>query len=274
MPCSGAWEYRAIDSFEVTGQGDYPSEDYLSEAAFRQCDSRFTYFLYPLRESWEYRNDRTISCLQHSFGLAETDPAKLDRLVAYRSLSEGDCFNEAPETDGLLVESVPCDSVWETRVVSVFSVPDADVYPGEDYLDQAAYRQCDRRYTYFFFPAPDTWLRGDRVITCVQESFGLAGTDPAKLDRLVDLSRLSVGECYSEAPETDGYLVELVDCSGDWEYRVVDIFFVPPGDTYPGDNYFQDLADSRCAMPWDYFYSPNSQTWERGDREVMCIRTP
>ena len=45
-----------------------------------------------------YLGDRTVSCLQESFGLSVVDPDKLDRLVRVNTANAGECFNEAPET--------------------------------------------------------------------------------------------------------------------------------------------------------------------------------
>ena len=52
----------------------------------------------------------------------------------------------------------------------------------------------------------------------------MAVGDSGKLDRLVDFTSLSSGECFNEAPEADDSMVELVDCSGDWELRVLNSF--------------------------------------------------
>ncbi len=276
VPCSGAWEYRVLNSFDVTGLEDYPGKDYLSRAAFQQCDNRYTYILYPAQESWESRlsGDRTIRCLQHSFGLAETDPDKLDRLVSVSRLDVGECYNDAPETGGLQVELVGCSGDWEYRVLSSFGVADSPEYPGEDYFSQLAREQCDRRFAEFLYPPSESWAQRDRTVSCLQPSFGLSTDNPAKLDRLVSPSHLDVGECYNEAPETGGLLVELVGCSCDWELQIVDVFSVAPSDAFPGYAYLQDQANSNCPTSSDYFYTPNRQTWGLGDREVTCVRTP
>ena len=271
--CSGDWEYRVLNSFAVADSLTYPGEDHFSTISLERCDRRFNYFFYPLRESWGL-GDRTLICLQESFGLSATNPSKLDRLVSASRLDIGECYNEDPETGGLMVELVGCSGDWEYRVVSSFNVADSLRYPGEDHFSLLALEQCDRRFTYLLHPTRETWASGDRTVNCLQESFGLSDSDPSKLDRLVSVSRLNVGECYNETPETRGLLVELVGCSGDWELQVVDVFSVSHDDAFPGDIYFEDQAVSNCPTPWDYFYSPDSQSWRLGDREVICVKAP
>lgn len=273
VDCSGDWEYRVLSSFAASDSPNYPSEYHFSLLADEQCDRRSVDFLHPPSVSWAL-GDRTVRCLQPSFGLAASDPAKLDRLAGPYRLDTGECFNEAPETGGLMVELIGCSGDWEYRVLSSFTVADAPNYPGEDHLDLLAGEQCDRRFTYFLYPTRELWAVGYRTISCIQESFGLTASDPAKLDRLVDLNSLDAGECYNEAPETDGLMVELVDCSGDWEEQVVNIFSVSEDSGFPGDAYFQDQADQYCHTPWEYYYSPNIWSWEWGDRKVICVRTP
>ncbi len=273
VPCSGSWQYRVVSSFTVADFPQYPGEDHFGQLALEQCDRRSTDFLHPTSESWALK-DRTISCLQKSFGLSGNDQANLERLVSASRLDVGDCYNEAPQTGGLMVELVACSGDWEYRVLSSFTVADSPEYPGEDHFGLLAGEQCDRRFTFLLYPTSELWALGDRTLSCLQESFGLSTNDPPKLDRLVGLDRLKVGECYNEAPETGHLLVEVVECSGDWELQVVDVFSVPPGDAFPGDAYFQDQANADCPEPWTYFYSPNNQSWALGDREVICVRTP
>ena len=112
----------------------------------------------------------------------------------------------------------------------------------KDIFERQAYERCDARYTFFLAPSADSWELDDREVACLQESFGLSVTDPAKLDRLIGLDRLNVGACFNEARETGGLLVERVDCSGAWESRVVGSFQVTDADQYPGEGYFERQA--------------------------------
>ncbi|MCE2469834.1 MAG: septum formation family protein [Dehalococcoidia bacterium] len=275
VPCPGAWQYRALNTFDITDADDYPGENYFLRLADEKCDRRYTFILFPLEESWTNRlsHYRTVTCLQESFGLSTTDPAKLDRLVDSGKLDIGECFNDAPETDGLLVEAVDCSGEWQYRILSRFEVVDSGRYPGEDHFDQPAYERCDKQYTRFLFPDADSWAIGDREVVCLQESFGLSTTDKAKLERLTSLAALDVGACFNETPEADYLLVEHVDCSGDWELQITDRFDVPGGD-YPGEGYFERQASQKCEASWDYYFSPSPDSWAFGDRAITCAKEP
>ena len=277
MPCSAwltaDWQYRALNSFTVDDFDRYPGEDLFSRRAHIECDRHYTFILFPLAiDSWAM-GDRRVNCLQGSFGLSGTDPEKLDRLIIRSRLSDGECYNDAPETEHLLVEVVSCSGGWQYRTLNSFTVDDLDRYPGEAYFGQRAHNECDHHYTYILFPLADSWALGDRRVTCLQESFGLSGTDPAKLNRLVDSGRLNAGECFNEAPETEYLLVELVSCSGEWESQVLGRFLVPLDGAYPGDQYFEDLANQECDTSADYYFHPFVETWSLGDRSVICVKS-
>ena len=271
VPCVGPWQYRVLSSFNVIDSGRYPGESFFDRRALETCDRRFTYMLLPLAESWSV-GDRTVNCLQESFGLSVADPDKLDRLVSSDSLGFGECFNEAPETGGVQVELVNCSGAWQYRVLNSFDVAEIDTYPGEDFFQQRARERCDPRYTEFFFPLAENWELGDRTVICLQQSFGLSVVDPNKLDRLVSLGSLSFGECFNEAPETGELQVELVDCSGAWQFRVLNSFDVAQSGGYPGENFLEQIANDRCRTETTGFHFPAAETWSLGDRKVICLQ--
>ncbi len=272
VPCIGEWQYRALNTFEVVGVDDYPGENYFLRQAYEKCDRRYSFYLRPSPESWDL-GDREVVCLQESFGLSTTDKAKLDRLVGTRSVMLGECFNDAPETDGSLVEHVDCSGEWQYRILSTFEVADSVDYPGEEHFDDLALERCGERFTSNLFPSPESWAIGDREVVCLQDSFGLSATDPAKLERLTRLAALEVGACFNEVPETDYLLVEHVDCSGAWELQITDRFDVPGGD-YPGESYFERQASQKCEASWDYYFSPGPDSWALGDRAITCVKEP
>ena len=270
VPCAGTWQYRALNSFEVADADQYPGEEFFEQRAYEGCDRQYSYFLFPDAESWQL-GERTVNCLQNSFGLSVIDPGKLDRLVGVTSLSSGECYNEAPETGGLSAELVDCSGEWEFRVVNSFEVADADRYPGEEFFEQRAYEGCDRQYSYFLFPDAESWQLDDRTVNCIQDSFGLSVIDPGKLDRLASYRSLRSGECYNEVPETDGLSAELVNCSGEWEFRVVNSFEVADTGSYPGEEFFEQRAYEGCDRQYSFFLFPNAGSWRLGDRTVNCI---
>ena len=271
VPCSEQWQFRALDSFEVPGQAGYPGQGFFEEQAFEKCDRRFTISLVPQVGGW-MAGDRTVNCLQDSFGLSASDPAKLDRLVGADSLMAEECFNEAPETSYILVELLSCSADWEVRVLNTFTVERAGRFPGDDFFSALAGERCDRRSSSQSLPTDDTWLLGDRTIICTQDGFGLSATDPAKLDRLVSTDSLMAEECFNEAPETSYILVELLSCSADWEVRVLNTFTVERAGRFPGDDFFSALAGERCDRRSSSQFLPTDDTWLLGDRTIICLQ--
>ena len=85
------------------------------------------------------------------------------------------------------------------------------------------------------------------------------------------------GDCFNAArivgtEVEDLENVELVPCSGDWGYRVLSSFVVSLDGDYPGDDYFTNEADRRCGRLTTFFLSPHPDSWEFGDRSVMCLQ--
>ena len=269
--CSGPWQYKVLDSLEVEDLTRYPGEAYFAQQALERCARRSSAYLFPTEDLWDSGN-RAVTCLQVSFGLSVVDPAKLDSLVGINSLSSGECFNAATETDEKMVELVDCSGPWQYRALGTIEVEDLARYPGEAYFAQQALERCDRRYSNLFSPLDETWSQGDRRVTCLQESFGLSVVDPEKLDRLVSVDTLNPGECINDAPETDWTMVELVDCSGPWQYRALGTIEVEDLARYPGEAYFAQQALERCDRRYSNLFSPLDETWSQGDRRVTCLQ--
>ncbi len=190
---------------------------------------------------------------------------------------EGDCIKSTiPEE--ITIETiviVPCDGEWQYRVVDSFDAV-GESYPSEIEFGRQAFDNCDRHYTFILFPEEEAWsstLWTHRQVDCLQESFGLSLTDPAKLDRLVSLESLEAGQCFNDAPETDALQVEIVSCTGAWDYQVVDIVPLPEDDSFPGDGYIEGRAEQDCGANTDYYFYPTYETWTIGDRQILCVST-
>ena len=272
VSCSGEWQFRAINSFTVEDVGRYPGENLFTVRAYAECDRRYTNTLLPTADSWA-AGVRTVTCIQEDFGLSGSNPAKLDRLANSTRLNVNECFNEVPETEHTMVELVSCRDRWQYRVLNSFTVDDLDRYPGEGQFDQWAHSECDPRSTNTLSPSADSWGIGDRSVTCLQTDFGMSTTDLAKLDRLVDLTGLGVGDCFNQAPETDYALVEIVSCSGVWESQVVGKFMVAVDDAFPGKEYIETAANEGCGDSSDLYYSPTAESWSLGDRTITCVKS-
>ncbi|WP_392963336.1 DUF4190 domain-containing protein [Streptomyces sp. LN245] len=99
---------------------------------------------------------------------------------------------------------------------------------------------------------------------------------------------LEVGECFdTPSGSLKGLAVDVdkVPCSGGHDAEVFADFEMAEAD-YPGDDALADEADRRCyllrntyamdswAVPENvgvYSFTPTSQSWLRGDREVSCL---
>lgn len=191
------------------------------------------------------------------------------------NLEEGDCINfySTPDftrsTEIEDVEAVLCSGEWEYRVVSRFLVPLGNQYPGVHYFEQQAFDQCDRRHTVFIYPSMQAWdLGGDRVVRCLQESYGLSVSDPERLDNIIGSGIVREQECYNEYLE----FVELVPCTSEWQYRVVSIFSAGNSEAHPSENTFLEQAYAHCDRRFSLYLSPSLETWETGDRNVVCIQ--
>ena len=189
-------------------------------------------------------------------------------------LEDGDCINSTLSV-GISIETVvivPCIGPWQYRALNSFDVIDSGPYPGESFFRRRAHETCERRSTTLLFPLTESWSVGGRTVECLQKTFGLSVVDPDKLDRLVIPGSLNFGECFNEAPETGGLQVELVDCSGAWQYRALNSFDVTGIDNYPERAYFRQGALEHCDPGYAVFFFPSVENWEIGVRTVICVQ--
>ncbi len=107
------------------------------------------------------------------------------------------------------------------------------------------------------------------------------GGATAETDR-VGNGRLSIfdirgGDCFSLA----GYVaevgeaqmvgeVQLVPCSGVWQYILLNAFVVGADDGYPSQDYFLEQISRRCDPASTFQFYPEPNSWKLGDRTVKC----
>ena len=196
--------------------------------------------------------------------------AKIRRM----NLKEGDCivFEEEHGEFDATPRKVPCKGEWTHRMLRFFEVETEGPYPGKNYFQEQALRNCGPNYTLILYTLKEGWKLGDSKVTCLQESFGLSVTDPRKLDRLVTAESLKEGNCINFAPETGGMLAELVDCSGTWEMRLLNRFIVSDYGVYPGKNEFNRQAVEHCDRRRTYWLYPLQDNWSAGNRTVECLQ--
>ena len=98
--------------------------------------------------------------------------------ISVFELGDGDCLDFTNRN----VELVPCTGEWEYRVLGSFVVDLEGQYPGDDYFAQEVKYKCDLRYTYYMRPTVELWRQGERVVSCFQQNYDLAATDPERLE--------------------------------------------------------------------------------------------
>jgi hypothetical protein len=95
----------------------------------------------------------------------------------------GDCFTEIPNSSRVYsLNKVTCDQPHKGEVYAVLTMPDGD-YPGQATIDEFKHK-CGpalQSYSstamedpaigmYVLYPTPETWVAGDRIVTCIATS--------------------------------------------------------------------------------------------------------
>jgi len=186
---------------------------------------------------------------------------------------DGDCLEMYLPDVGDIENTnvVDCNGNWDAKVLNSFVVDVNGVYPGKAFFEQQSMGKCDRRTSYLLMPTEESWLIKDRTVNCVQDSYGLETTQLDKLDRMVDSMTLMKGECFNDVPISQGLMVELVPCHGNWEYKVANTFRLVDG-PFPGDSYIDRQADDNCQRGVDFFIAPSEESWSVGGRVVKCLQ--
>ena len=164
VDCAEDWDERAINSFVVDLDSGFPGDFYFVQPTIEKCDRRSTYPLQPTKESWDV-GDRTISCIQESFG--ERDLEKLNRTINAQTLKPGECFKEVDVVEILLVESIDCLGEWDFQVISKFEISGDGPYPGDSYIEDEVQANCSPGFEFFYSPDVGSWAWGDRLVTCI-----------------------------------------------------------------------------------------------------------
>ena len=207
-------------------------------------------------------------------------PTPIRAELSVFDLRDGDCFDflggrtfvDGAEYETL--ELVPCSTDWGQRVLNSFVVKQEGPLPEDAFFEKAAFEKCDRKFTFFMKPLVDSWAAGDRSIQCIQESFGYSKSDPSLHDRLVDSAYLKQGECYDEPPvEMEEFIgVEIVDCGGEWVFKVITIVNVEKHISLPGHSYLYGLAEEECDDSYTHLLPLTQEKWNLGQRWIHCLQ--
>ena len=114
----------------------------------------------------------------------------------------------------------------------------------------------------------------------IREANEAAADSSSVIDQMtgkISVFDLRDGDCF-DAPEIPGGSglfdledVKLLGCSGDWSFVALNSFVVDRGGGYPGENYFMAEGNRRCDPLSNIYLFPMQDSWELGDRTVMCI---
>lgn len=140
-------------------------------------------------------------------------------------------------------------------------------------------------------PSEETWLAGERTVTCyvaypAPTTEPLANIDPLRSFGKVSLYGLRRGDCLIDFDDSQSSF-NLVDCS---EPHDAEVFaeLVLGVDAYPGDDEVAAAADELCfGQNFEDFVGtphatsvirslrskPSSETWALGDRTINCLLT-
>ena len=167
VDCTEEWTHKLVNTVELENQDSYPGNSLIGEQAFWHCSAKSSYYLVPTEESWLY-GDRTIDCLQQSFGIGLSNPDQLDQMVKPETLSSGDCFHEFETEDAYMAIPADCNTHWEYRVLNTFDMPDTPDYPTTEQFIKQSIANCRRAYDVPRTPHPTEWAYDYRTIHCLQ----------------------------------------------------------------------------------------------------------
>lgn len=114
-----------------------------------------------------------------------------------------------------------------------------------------------------------------------------AAVDALDLDH-EDVFDLKVGECFDDeagADEEQVTSLPMRDCDKPHDNEIFYLFDLPDAAQFPDSDKIQDDADTRCEAEFTRFMkkdyqdseydfgtlTPTEDTWETGDREVVCF---
>ena len=182
----GSFEYTVSPSITPLRGARYPGEDALDLQATEKCPeylesfAGITYgevaldvaYFYPLPDSWEEFDDRTITCVAYHLDLVPLTGTIEGRGDEYPL----PCFSEQGDI-------VSCETSHSAEVYFVLAhdAPLDAPYPGDAQLDSAARIACEQRFepwagsslndtslvTVWVPPDRDTWAQDDRLIVCL-----------------------------------------------------------------------------------------------------------
>ena len=218
--CDGKWAYKVLHKYESDGSGDYPGAERLLAESMAECPRQTSFILYPPESHW-LMGVGDVVCFQESFGLSDTEPRRLDRMVRATSIAPQECAVLVPGTGYDMAELVSCAEQWELKGGPSFEIEHDGPFPGEGLIADQFATKCGRLYLMASHPSAETWSLGDRRLTCIRVNFHLSKRTVDQLPRVVTAASLREGECFNDIEWTGDELVELVSCSEPAQFYVL-----------------------------------------------------
>ena len=216
------------------------------------------------------------------------------------NLEAGDCFN-LPGGFGVaqdVIISLPevsCVDPHDGEIIELltFSAGSSAPYPGEESVSIEAFVECAPGYEdyvgvasgvkvidlFVIFPVESAWNQGDREVTCATQHVAGEKTAGSVRGEGANLSNACIDGSLQTLTPT------LVDCSQSHTFELFASLEHPAGQEsgYPSD--MSEYAEGECILRFNEFIGipyedsvfevwwvePVPETWNVGDRQVICI---
>ena len=103
---------------------------------------------------------------------------------------------------------------------------------------------------------------------------------------MTSVFELEVGDCFNDAEDSIVNEVEVVDCAAGHRYEIYGSaeYAAEDGDAYVGEEVLQGFVEEECIGMFEpfvgmayadsdlfiYYLAPTEDSWDEGDREVLC----
>ena len=81
-----------------------------------------------------------------------------------------------------------------------------------------------------------------------------------------EFNTVTKGDCL----DRDGMAVACSEAGGGFQVLSVELY--PDEMAFPGDARFESDSEG-CSLMSDYYFFPTRETWDAGDRSLLCVRS-
>lgn len=219
-----------------------------------------------------------------AFGAAVAFGPDAVDIVPIGDMAVGDCFVSV-RADLSEVGVVACGDGQEAQIVGRLEVI-ASAYPGEERIFEHSGTSCNEQAEIntsmptnqegleVFIVAPDTarWTTGDHTAVCIAFSEPDADSLISPSDRAA-WADLEVGECYSSTPGFFTY-APTPCTTAEFAVDAKEPLAAAIDSRFPGQAMIEWTAQRTCQDANALWYGPNSESWQYGDRVIVCVRVP